>query len=235
MGTLFLQTTVTWDTIWGRTQDVFVRLGSAGLQLLLAVLIVLVGWLVARLVSGLLRSILIRTGFDDATRRLFGPDAAGKGLDPSTMVSWAVRSAILVLAIVVAGDVLGFDLSTSVGDRLQTVLPRVVSATVELLVGITLAMILGTLTHRLFASAGVRGARWRGQAVTVGLSAFAVQLALEQLGLAAQLIVALGIAAMATLGIAVGLAFGLGCRDLARDFVVEYLRSLDEEPRQRRP
>jgi hypothetical protein len=25
------------------------------------------------------------------------------------------------------------------------------------------------------------------------------------------------------------LAFGLGCRDLARDFVVEYLRSLDRD------
>ena len=230
---ILLQATVTWDTIWYRIQDVFWRLGSAGFQLLLAVVIVVVGWGVARLVGAALGSILRAARFDDATRRLIGPSSTGKGLDPSVMMAWAARSGVLVVAVVVAGDVLGFDLSTSVGERLRAVLPRVVSATAELLVGVTLAMILGGLTHRLFLGAGVRGARWRGQAVTVVLSAFAVLLALEQLGLAAQLILALGIATMATVGVAVGLAFGLGCRDLARDFVVEYLRSLDEEPRPR--
>jgi len=39
----------------------------------------------------------------------------------------------------------------------------------------------------------------------------------------------LAIVAVAAVGLALGLAFGLGCRELARDFVVEYLRSLDEE------
>jgi len=53
--------------------------------------------------------------------------------------------------------------------------------------------------------------------------------ALEQLGLAAQFIMALSVTAMAVAGLAAALAFGLGCRDLARDFVVEYLRSLEDE------
>ena len=38
---------------------------------------------------------------------------------------------------------------------------------------------------------------------------------------------------LAAVGLALGLAFGLGCRDLARDFVVEYLRSMDEQGPQR--
>jgi len=65
------------------------------------------------------------------------------------------------------------------------------------------------------------------------LSGFAVLLSLEQLGLAAQLILAIGVAATGAIGLAIALAFGLGCRDLARDFVVEYLSSL-EEPTERR-
>src|SRR5258706_359733 len=95
------------------------------------------------------------------------------------------------------------------------------------------AWLLGGATRRLFEGAGLRGSRLRGQIVTVLLSGFAVLLALEQLGFAAQFVMALGVTVVAAAGLAVGLAFGLGCRELARDFIVEYLRSLDEEGRQR--
>jgi hypothetical protein len=120
-----------------------------------------------------------------------------------------------------------------VGDRLVDTLPRVVTATIMLAAGLVLAWILGGVTHRLFEGAGLKGSRIRGQVVTAVLSGFAVLLALEQLGFAAQFVMALGITAVAAVGIAVGLAFGLGCRDLARDFVVEYLRSLDDDKGQR--
>src|SRR5262249_34896201 len=120
-------------------------------------------------------------------------------------------------------------------DRLVDALPRVVTATILLAIGLVLAWVLGASTRRLFESAGLRGSRLRGQVVTAILTGFAVLLALEQLGFAAQFVMALGVTAVAAVGLAVGLAFGMGCRDLARDFVVEYLRSLDEDSRQQRP
>jgi hypothetical protein len=95
-------------------------------------------------------------------------------------------------------------------------------------------MLLGGLTRRLFAQAGARGALWRGQAVTALLTGFTVLVALEQLGFAAQAILLFGVTLLAAVGLALALAVGLGCRDLARDFVVEYLRSL-EDGGERRP
>jgi hypothetical protein len=59
-------------------------------------------------------------------------------------------------------------------------------------------------------------------------------LALEQLGMAAQLLIGIGLILAAAVALAAGLAFGLGCRELARDFLVEYLRSVDEEEDLRR-
>jgi hypothetical protein len=94
-------------------------------------------------------------------------------------------------------------------------------------------MVFGNVTQRFFETAGMRGGRLRGQAVTVVLTAFAVLIALDQLGFAAQFVMAIGLIAVGAVALAAALAFGLGCRDLARDFVVEYLRSLDERGPQR--
>jgi hypothetical protein len=137
-----------------------------------------------------------------------------------------------VIAVVLAADLLGFDLSTSVTERLRDVLPRVAAATLVLVVGTGLAMVLGAATRRAFESAGFRGSAVRGRVVMIALSAFSILLALEQLGLAAQLVVALSVTAVAAAGLALALAFGLGCRELARDFLVEMLQSLnDDAPR----
>jgi hypothetical protein len=202
--------------------------------LLLVVGVILVGWGVAALLARLLRLVLRAARFNGAVRGAFPGWSAAASHEPAGLASWALYWVVIVVAVVLALDTLGWNLSASVGERLRDVLPRVVASALLLLVGILLAMILGGVASRFFAGAGMRGARLRGQIVTAVFTFFAVVLALEQLGLAAQFVMALGITAFASAALALGLAFGLGCRELARDFVVEYLRSLDEE-RPRRP
>jgi len=95
-----------------------------------------------------------------------------------------------------------------------------------------LALTLGAMLRHLLDRAGVRAARFQGQVVTLTLMVFSILLALDQLGFAAQFVMALGVIAAGAAGLGLALAFGLGCRELARDFLVEYLRALeDSEPR----
>ena len=205
-------------------------LSSAGLwalDALVAVLIAFIGWSLARLIAAGVRGLLHVARFNDGIRRLLGDIPLR--YEPTALVAWAVQWTIVLLTVMLSADVLGFDLTRSVSGRLADIMPRVIAATIVLAVGIALAMMLGAVTRRLIESAGFRGAALRGRVVTVTLSAFAMWLALEQLGLAAQLILALAVTAVAAAGLAVALAFGLGCRDLARDFVVEMLRSFEEE------
>ena len=153
--------------------------------------------------------------------------------EPAGLASWAIYWTIVVLTLMLALDTLGFSMGPSVTLRLGEVLPRIVASGTLLAIGVLLAMLLGALTRRFFETAGLRGGRLRGQVVTAVLTGFAVLVALEQLGFAAQFVMAIGLVALGSVGLALGLAFGLGCRDLARDFVVEYLRSLDERGPQR--
>jgi hypothetical protein len=96
------------------------------------------------------------------------------------------------------------------------------------LLGIPLALAAGRLLNALLIQSGVRPNRIREQSTGALLVAFTVLIALDQLGLAAHLVLAVVVAVVAAAGLAVALAFGLGCRDLARDLIVEYLRASDE-------
>jgi hypothetical protein len=178
--------------------------------------------------------VLRSVRFNEAVRRAVPGWSADAAHEPAGLAAWAVFWVVIVFSVVLALDTLGWELGSSVGDRLRDVLPRVVASALLLLVGLVLAMLLGKVARRFFAGAGLRGARLSGQIVTAVFAFFAMVLALEQLGFAAQLVMGLGITVFASAGLALGLAFGLGCRELARDLVVEYLRSLDEE-RPRRP
>ena len=219
------------SALWTRTTERLANAGDLAIELLLAAVILTIGWVLARWARAATLWLMRRLHFNEAMRHLGGPPLGQPSFEPSALASWAVYWSIWLFAFLVAGDALGLEVTLSVAERLREVLPRVVSATLEMVVGVAVAMALGAVTRRIFETAGAKGSRLRGQVVTAVLSGFAVLLALEQLGLAAQFIVALGITVIGAVGLAVALAFGLGCRELARDFIVEYLRSLDEAPR----
>jgi small-conductance mechanosensitive channel len=225
----------TWDLLVERVRTLLSAGGQAVIDWLLALLVILIGWILARLLETFTLYLLRALRFNQGVRGLIGASGGEPTHEPAAFASWAVRWTLVVVTVLLALDVLGLNVTQGIGDRLVETLPRVVTATIMLAAGLVLAWILGGVAHRLFEGAGLKGSRVRGQVVTAILSGFAVLLALEQLGFAAQFVMALGVTAVATVGIAVGLAFGLGCRDLARDFVVEYLRSLDEDRGQRPP
>ncbi len=204
-------------------------------DLLVVLGVFLAGWLIAALLARLALIVLRAARFNAAARGAFPGWAHEEQHEPARMASWVLFWTVIVATVVLALDTLGWGIGLAVSDRLRDVLPRIVTAVLLLLIGVLIAMGLGALTRRFFAGAGIRGARVRGQIVTAVFTFFAVVLALEQLGLAAQFVMALGIAVFAAIALALGLAFGLGCRDLARDFVVEYLRSLDADNPRRPP
>ena len=203
----------------------------SGVLLLTAVALVLAAWVAAAIAGALSRTLLRLVRFDEGVQRLLGEPGTVR-LQPSRAVTAAVRGSIWLLAALFGSELLGLRLASSVGARLEEVVPRIITAAVLLLVGALLALSLGAALRHLLDRAGVRAARFQGQVATLSLMAFSILLSLDQLGFAAQFVMALGVVAVAAAGLGLALAFGLGCRELARDFLVEYLRALeDSEPR----
>jgi hypothetical protein len=129
----------------------------------------------------------------------------------------------------VALRLLGLDLVPSISARLQDVVPRVLTSALVLVAGVPISIGASRLVSSILPPTGTGPSRFRYQAITATLIGVVILLALDQLGLAAQLVMAIGVAMVGAAGLAVALAFGLGCRDLARDLIVEYLRASDTE------
>jgi len=210
----------------------FSALGRTALDTLggfvVLILVLLVGWAVAWLVSLLVKVLLRVLHFNEGMRGLMGHPVLGIH-EPAALAAWAVYWLLLLATFVIAFDALGLDVGPSLAERLRDVLPRVLAATILLAGGLLVAMMMGAVTRRFFDGAGLGGGKVRGQGVTAVLSFFAILLAIEQLGFAVQFVMAIGIVIAGAIGIALALAFGLGCRDLARDFLIEYLRTLEDD------
>ena len=228
MWTLVVLQVEPWSDVVARLSEMGRGAERGALGLLFAVLVMFAGWGVATLVSRLVRGLLRRLRFDEGVRGILGGRVTARH-EPAGVASWLIYWLVLAFTALLALELLGISLVGPIGDRLKEVVPRIVTSAVLFAVGSLIALVLGGLTRRFLESAGFRAARLQGQVVSAVLTGFAALLALEQLGFAAQFVMALGVVAAAATGLGLALAFGLGCRDLARDFVVEYLRSLDDE------
>lgn len=217
-----------WEDLLTRAADIGQDAESVVLCGLAAGAVILVGWGLAALVARLLRGLLRGLRFNRALARIVGPRAAARH-EPADVAAWGAYWLVLGFALLLALELMGIDVRSPVGERLGEVVPRVVTSAVIFAFGFLVAMVIGGLTQRFLRTAGLRGAKLRGQTVTFVLTAFAALVALEQLGFAAQFVMLVGVVGVSAAGLALALAFGLGCRDLARNFLVEYLGNLDED------
>jgi hypothetical protein len=186
------------------------------------VVIVVVGWLLAGLfekgIAALLRTIRFndlaqRSGLGDFVKKLGGnTDSAGMiGL----LVKWFVR----LIALVVAFDALGLPAVSDVLRQLLLWLPNVVVALVVLVIGGLAARALSNVVRAAAAEGGLGNADLLGKVATVLVWAFAVVVAVNQIGIATTLVNTLFMAFVGAIALALGLAFGLGGRETAAEIV----------------
>ena len=229
---MMLQTSFGAGPLMTRVQAMLAGAGDTLAATGLAIVVVAVGALLARLLGWAVTALLGALRFDAAIRSL----ARAESLRPSptALLGWAVRWTILLFSILLAGDLLGFELTSAVSARLGDLLPRVTVAAIVLVAGLLLSLAFAWTARRLFQTAGIAGEA-PSRVVAGVLGTFSVLIAVEQLGLAAQVVTWIAVTIVGSVGLAFALAFGLGCRELARDFLVELLRSLhdDAPPRPR--
>ncbi len=191
-----------------------------------AVLVLVIAYYVARLVSQLIVEVLTGLHFDKWPQKL-GINYSGERT-PSQLVGYLVMLGIVLIAAVGASDLLQSESISAILTQMVDFFFQVVLALVIVGVGLYFA----NLAADLVKSAGGANGRVWALAARMAILILAITMALRQLGLASDIVnMAFGlILASAALGAA--LAFGLGGRGVAGqelDRMVTNWRSGSEE------
>ena len=188
-----------------------------------AFLVLALAYLVARLVSGLISSVLKGVGFDTLPEKLGMRAEAMEGQrTPSELVGYLVIVALMLFAATEAANMVGFGLLADMIANFTTFGGQVLLALIIFAIGVYLA----NVARSVVLSTEGQQASFAGNMTRIAIIVFAGALALRQMGIADEIVnLAFGIL-LGAIGVSAALAFGLGSRDLAGREVEKWLSSM---------
>jgi hypothetical protein len=195
------------------------------------IVIIIVGWLIASLIAKAIASLLRAVRFNElATRSGFAGFVGKMGTktDPAGLIATIAKWFVRLIALVVAFDALGLPAVSDVLRQLLLWLPNLVVALVVLVIGGLAASALSNLVRGAAAQGGLGNPDFLAKVTSVLVWAFAIVVAVNQIGIATTLINTLFMATVGAVALALGLAFGLGGRDTAAEIVRNWYRKGQE-------
>jgi Conserved TM helix len=187
-----------------------------------ALIILAIGWFVASVVARAVAAILRRVRFNDMAHRSgLAEFVNNTGLETDAIgfVALTAKWFVRLIALVVAFDALGLPAVSDTLRQFVLWLPSLVVALVVLVIGGLAANGVYGLVRASATNADFGNPDALASVARVAVWAFAIVVAVHQVGIASELVTTLFTAIVAGLALAVGLAFGLGGRDTAREIV----------------
>jgi hypothetical protein len=198
--------------------------------LLGALIIVFAGYLLARVLEKLverflrrirLNSLLERGGVTQAVER------SGSDVNPTRVLSNLVFWLVMFAVILIAANALGLQSLANVFSELVSYIPSVIAAIVIILIGIVLGGFVGGLIAA--AVGAMRGGRALARIGRGGVILLATFMALQELGIATDIVTTAFAILFGAIALALALAFGLGNRDLAGEVTRQWYEQYRQE------
>lgn len=197
-------------------------------KLLVAIVLVILGWLIGAALSSLISKVFRALKVDSALEAAGAKqlvNRAGFGLNTGRFIGELVKWFVVLVSVIAALSIMGL---TEVTLFLQGIvigyLPQVIAAVLILVVAIVVAEVMRKAVVASAKAAGIRKAGFLGSVTKWAIWIFAVLAALFQLNIAATFIQTLFTGAVVAFSLALGLSFGLGGRDAAKD-AIESMRN----------
>lgn len=190
-------------------------------NVLAAVVLVIIGNFIAKLVADLIESMLKTSGIDKYSQYLnFKGETS---ILISNVSAQIIQAVLMIFFLVEAISVLQLDVLNSIGNSIIAYLPAVVSSVIILAVGIIGGNVLATFLAK------VSGSKLFGEFIRYGVIIFAVFMTLDQLKFAQTIVNTSFTMLLGAFAVAFALAFGLGGRDFAAKQLEKADRALNNE------
>jgi hypothetical protein len=197
--------------------------------------ILVIGWLIsgalAAGVAALLRAVRFNVLAQNAGIQGF-INNMGLRTDASGLLANIVKWFVRLIVLVVAFDALGLPAVSQVFQQFLLWIPNLVVAVVVLVIAGLAANALSNLVRGSTAQAGFDNPDLLATIARVAVWAFGIVVAVNQIGIAQELVNTLFMGFIGALALAAGLAFGLGGRDTAGQIVQGwYTRGRANQPK----
>ncbi|MEX6504478.1 mechanosensitive ion channel family protein [Pseudomonas zhanjiangensis] len=199
-------------------------------NLFVALILVLLGFVVAKLLDTLLSKLLGKLGLDrlmagTGLTKLLG--RAGIQVPVSTLVGKIVYWFVLLIFLVSAAESLGLERVSATLDVLALYLPKVFGAALVLLAGVLLAQLVSGVVRGAAEGVGLDYAHGLGRIAQGLVIIISISVAIGQLEVKTDLLNNVIAIVLISVGLAVALALGLGSREIAAQILAGiYVREL---------
>ena len=194
-------------------------------QLIGAIIILIVGYIVARILKAVVDRVLQGVGFDGwmekgGIKQFL--DRAQTRETPATVLGTLVFWFVFIIAITMAADALGIRQVSAVLAQLIAYIPSIIAAILILILAALLANFLAGIVR------GATGSELLASIARFAIIIYAAFAAITELGIAVQLTAPTFLIILGAVALAGAIAFGLGSREVAKDIVEKAYERRDE-------
>jgi small-conductance mechanosensitive channel len=206
-------------------QDAISALLSFIPQLIGALIILIVGYVIAKALQAIVGRVLEGIGFDrwmerGGIKQFF--DRADTEHTPHSILGRLVFWFVFIIAITMAADALGIPQVSAVLGQLIAYIPSIIAAILILILAALLANFLSSIVR------GATGSDILASVARYAIIVYAVFAAVTQLGIAVELTAPTFLIVLGAVALAAAIAFGLGSREVAQDIIEKAYNRRDE-------
>ncbi|MBI4322895.1 MAG: hypothetical protein HY596_01320 [Candidatus Omnitrophica bacterium] len=197
-----------------------------------ALVLLLVGWLIAKAIEGVVVKLLKTAQADKLAQQLQLADVLSKGgirRTFSELIGALIYWIVMLMVLIAALNALQLTVAAQLLERVATFLPNVIAALFIIVVGVLAATFLSSTVRTAASNSGIGQANLLGQLVHTIVVVFACVAALQQLRI--QFVGEVFLIILAAVSFGLALAFGLGCKDLAGRWVGDVINQLSSRRR----
>ncbi len=196
----------------------WIDIGAFLPNLLVAALLLIIGWIVAKVVQNVtirgLRFLRIdvfaeRSGIEDFLLK------GGVRFTAVTLIAALIYWTILFVVFLAVLNTLGLDIAAELFNQVILYIPNVIVAIALLIFGTLFAQFVQSALFTYLNNIGISGARLVSGIAKYAIIVFVISIALEQLAIGGDILVSAFQIAFGAFCLALALAFGLGGRDWA--------------------
>ena len=199
-----------------------IRVGEFLPRILLAVLIVVVGWMVAKMVRFAIAKGLRAVNFNVLSERA-GMDAflhdGGIRADTTEILALLFYWLVILASLVIGFNLLGLEYITDLLGRVVWFLPKVMVALLILAFGAYFARFIGNAVIAYCRNIHLQDAEILGRLAQYAILAFVVLIALDQVNIGGEIVRQTFLIVLAGVVLALALAFGLGGKEWAAEML----------------